>query len=80
MPGSTFGGLFRVSTWGESHGKGVGVVIDGCPPGIPLDESLIQPMMLLLKIFLHMPFINGRHPILQIIILDMYYWLAKEVL
>ena len=45
MPGSTFGGLFRVSTWGESHGKGVGVVIDGCPPGIPLDESLIQPMM-----------------------------------
>jgi len=40
---STFGTLFRISTWGESHGGGVGVVIDGCPPRLPLAESDIQP-------------------------------------
>lgn len=45
MPGNTFGKMFRITTWGESHGKGVGVVIDGCPPGIPLDEAGIQVMM-----------------------------------
>jgi len=45
MPGNTFGKLFRVTTWGESHGKGVGVVIDGCPPQIPMDEEVIQPML-----------------------------------
>ncbi|QTA87093.1 chorismate synthase [Desulfonema magnum] len=45
MPGSTFGTLFKITTWGESHGKGVGVVVDGCPPGIPLDEATIQAMM-----------------------------------
>ncbi len=45
MPGNTFGKLFRITTWGESHGKGVGVVVDGCPPHIPLDESIIQPVM-----------------------------------
>jgi chorismate synthase len=39
---STFGTLFRVSTFGESHGGGVGVVIDGCPPRIPLAEADIQ--------------------------------------
>ncbi len=39
---SHFGQLFKISTWGESHGGGVGVVIDGCPPRIPLDEALIQ--------------------------------------
>lgn len=39
---SAFGELFRISTWGESHGGGVGVVIDGCPPNIVLDEALIQ--------------------------------------
>lgn len=39
---SHFGTLFRISTWGESHGGGVGVVIDGCPPRIPLDVSEIQ--------------------------------------
>ena len=33
--------IFSVSTWGESHGKGVGVVIDGCPAGLPLDRSRI---------------------------------------
>ena len=42
MAGSTFGTIFRISTWGESHGKGVGVVVDGCPAGIPLCEEDIQ--------------------------------------
>ena len=40
--GSSFGQLFRISTFGESHGGGVGVVIDGCPPRIPLSEPDIQ--------------------------------------
>ena len=40
--GSGFGSLFRVNTWGESHGKGVGVVVDGCPAGLPLCEEDIQ--------------------------------------
>lgn len=40
--GSSFGQLFKISTWGESHGGGVGVVVDGCPPLIPLDEADIQ--------------------------------------
>ncbi len=41
MP-NTFGHLFRITTWGESHGRGVGVVVDGCPPRLPLDEAVIQ--------------------------------------
>jgi len=45
MPGNTFGTLLKITTWGESHGKGVGVVIDGCPPKIPLTEDMIQVMM-----------------------------------
>lgn len=45
MAGSTLGDLFRISTWGESHGKGVGVVIDGCPAGLELSEADIQPYM-----------------------------------
>lgn len=45
MPGNTFGALFRITTWGESHGKAVGVVIDGCPANFPLDESVIQAML-----------------------------------
>ncbi len=45
MPGNSFGILFRITTWGESHGEGIGVVIDGCLPGIPLDEKLIQDML-----------------------------------
>lgn len=40
---SMFGTLFRISTWGESHGGGVGVVIDGCPPRLALSEADIQP-------------------------------------
>ena len=39
---STFGTLFRISTWGESHGGGVGVVVDGCPPRLPVDLEAIQ--------------------------------------
>ncbi len=42
MAGSTFGSVFRVTTWGESHGPALGVVIDGCPPLIPLSEHDIQ--------------------------------------
>ena len=42
MPGNTTGVIFRVTTWGESHGKAVGVVVDGCPPRIALTESDIQ--------------------------------------
>ena len=40
--GNTFGQLFRITTWGESHGGGVGVVIDGCPPRIAVSEDDIQ--------------------------------------
>jgi chorismate synthase len=41
--GDSFGQLFRITTWGESHGGGVGVVVDGCPAGIELSEADIQP-------------------------------------
>ena len=42
MSGSTYGNIFRITTWGESHGAGVGVVVDGCPAGLPLTEADIQ--------------------------------------
>jgi chorismate synthase len=42
MPGNSFGQLFSITSFGESHGGGVGVVIDGCPAGIPIKESEIQ--------------------------------------
>jgi chorismate synthase len=42
MSHNTFGHLFRVTTWGESHGPAIGAIVDGCPPGIALDESDIQ--------------------------------------
>ncbi len=42
MPGNSFGRLFRISTWGESHGKAVGVVLDGCPAGLRITEDEIQ--------------------------------------
>jgi chorismate synthase len=45
MSHNTFGHLFRVTTWGESHGPAIGCVIDGCPPGIPLTEEDIQPYL-----------------------------------
>jgi chorismate synthase len=40
---NSFGHLFRITTWGESHGGGVGVVVDGCPPRLSLSEADIQP-------------------------------------
>ena len=43
VPGNSFGRLFRVTTWGESHGDAVGAVVDGCPPLLPLSEADIQP-------------------------------------
>ncbi len=45
MSHNTFGHLFRVTTWGESHGPAIGCVIDGCPPRIPLSEADIQPFL-----------------------------------
>ena len=42
MAGNTFGTLFRITTFGESHGAALGVTVDGCPPGITLDEAIIQ--------------------------------------
>ncbi len=45
MSFNTFGHVFRFSTWGESHGPALGAVVDGCPPGIPLSESDIQPFL-----------------------------------
>ncbi|MBT5028261.1 MAG: chorismate synthase [Nitrospinaceae bacterium] len=42
MSGSSFGKIFKITTWGESHGDGVGVVVEGCPAGLPLKESDIQ--------------------------------------
>jgi len=42
MAGSTFGTIFKITTWGESHGKALGAVIDGCPAGLPLCEGDIQ--------------------------------------
>ncbi len=42
MAGSTYGTIFKITTWGESHGKALGVVIDGCPAGLPLEENDIQ--------------------------------------
>ena len=45
MSGSSFGTLFRITTWGESHGAAIGVVIDGCPAGLSLSESDIQAFL-----------------------------------
>lgn len=42
MAGSSYGTIFKITTWGESHGKGIGVVVDGCPAGVPLCENDIQ--------------------------------------
>lgn len=42
MSFNTFGHLFRVTTWGESHGPALGATVDGCPPGVPIDENMIQ--------------------------------------
>ena len=45
MAGSTFGTLFTITTWGESHGPALGVVVDGCPAGIPLTSDYIQTFL-----------------------------------
>ncbi|HGU7300720.1 TPA: chorismate synthase, partial [Legionella pneumophila] len=45
MSGNTFGTLFTVTTFGESHGPAIGCVVDGCPPGMPLNEADIQPFL-----------------------------------
>ena len=45
MSFNTFGRVFRFSTWGESHGPAIGAVVDGCPPGLPISEQLIQPWL-----------------------------------
>ena len=42
---NSFGHLFRFTTWGESHGPAIGAVVDGCPPGLPISEELIQPYL-----------------------------------
>lgn len=42
---STFGTIFKVTTFGESHGKGVGAIVDGCPPGLALSEEDLQPQL-----------------------------------
>ncbi len=45
MAGSTYGTIFKITTWGESHGAGLGVVIDGCPAGIPLSAMDVQQFL-----------------------------------
>jgi chorismate synthase len=45
MSHNTFGHLFRVTTWGESHGPAIGCVVDGCPPGLPLEARDIQTFL-----------------------------------
>jgi chorismate synthase len=45
MPGNSFGQAFRLSTFGESHGPALGVIIDGCPPGVPFDLDFLQAEM-----------------------------------
>ena len=40
--GNTFGKIYKISTYGESHGKSIGVIIDGCPSGIEIDTNYIQ--------------------------------------
>ena len=45
MAGSSFGTLFQITTWGESHGAGIGVVIDGCPAGLALSSADIQAFL-----------------------------------
>jgi chorismate synthase len=45
MSVNTFGRVFRFTTWGESHGPALGAVVDGCPPGLALDEEAIQPFL-----------------------------------
>ncbi len=45
MSFNTFGRAFRFTTWGESHGPALGATVDGCPPGVALDEAFIQQFL-----------------------------------
>ncbi|MDP9056838.1 MAG: chorismate synthase [Pseudomonadota bacterium] len=45
MSVNSFGRLFRFTTWGESHGPALGAVVDGCPPGLAIDEAMLQPYL-----------------------------------
>src|SRR6188508_3404017 len=45
MSFNTFGHMFRVTTWGESHGAAIGCVVDGCPPRLPVSEAEIQTFL-----------------------------------
>ena len=49
MSVNSFGRLFTVTTWGESHGPALGATVDGCPPGVPLEASMIQKWLDLRK-------------------------------
>jgi Chorismate synthase len=49
MAGNTIGSVFRVTTWGESHGAALGAIVDGCPAGIELAEADIQQVLDLRK-------------------------------
>lgn len=60
MAGSSFGNIFRITTWGESHGPEIGVVIDGCPAGIQLSEADIQ-VYLDKRRSIDSPFTTPRH-------------------
>ena len=46
MASNSFGNIFRITTWGESHGKAIGVVIDGCPAGLPLTDEMISSALI----------------------------------
>ena len=45
MAGSSFGNIFKITTWGESHGAGIGVIVDGCPARLALCEADIQQFL-----------------------------------
>jgi len=45
MSFNTFGHIFRVTTWGESHGPALGATVDGCPPNVPVDEGIKPPVI-----------------------------------
>ena len=42
MSFNSFGHIFRVTTWGESHGPALGATVDGCPPNVPISEEMLQ--------------------------------------
>ena len=45
VAGNSFGKIYRITTFGESHGKAIGVIVDGCPAGVEIDEDFIQSEM-----------------------------------